>query len=233
MRVLSLYVTGFVFSPYVTSWQIHVETEMVYTVLPILLWNAANYLVATISDGEGRLRHVIIGSAYSLFPYALFALPIALISNLLTLNEVFIYNFSTQLMWFWCGMMLVIMVKEIHNYSFSETMRNILTTLFTMAMFLLTGYILYVLFNQLLSSYWRSFRRSVCVANSSLLRTSPPAPVSMHGEGEPSAKQVPSPRVERGRRPKVGRGEVNLFKRNLGRSGVVVLPVRLRFCSFS
>ena len=45
--------------------------------------------------------------------------------------------------------MLFIMVKEIHNYSFSETVRNILTTLFTMAMFLLIAYILYVLFNQL------------------------------------------------------------------------------------
>ena len=76
-------------------------------------------------------------------------LPIALLSNLLTLNEAFIYTFSTQLMWFWTGLMLFIMVKEIHNYSVSETVRNVLTTLFTMAMFLLAGYILYVLFNQL------------------------------------------------------------------------------------
>jgi len=148
-RILSLYLTGFIFSPYPSPAWIPVETEVVYAVLAILLWNAANYLVSTISDGEGRLRDVVIGSAYSLFPYALFALPIALFSNLLTLNEIFLYNFSTQLMWFWTGLMLFIMVKEVHNYSFSETIRNILTTLFTMAMFLLTGYILYVLFNQL------------------------------------------------------------------------------------
>jgi tetratricopeptide (TPR) repeat protein len=148
-RILSLYLTGFLFSPYATSWQIQVETEVTYLVVPLVLWNVANYLVATISDGEGSLRHVIIGSAYSLFPYALFALPIALLSNLLTLNEVFIYTFSTQLMLFWTGLMLIIMVKETHNYTVSETVRNLLITLFTMAMFLLTGYILYVLFNQL------------------------------------------------------------------------------------
>jgi hypothetical protein len=52
-------------------------------------------------------------------------------------------------MWFWMGLMLFIMVKEIHNYSFWETVRNVLLTLFTMALFLLTGYILYVLFSQL------------------------------------------------------------------------------------
>jgi tetratricopeptide (TPR) repeat protein len=148
-RVLPLYLTGFIFNPNSSTWQINVEMEIVYTILFFVLWNAANYLVATISDGEGRLRQVIIGSAYSLFPYALLAIPIALISNVLTLNEVFLYNFSTQLMWFWTGLMLVIMVKEIHNFTVSETVRNILVTLFTMAMFLLTAYILYVLFSQL------------------------------------------------------------------------------------
>lgn len=148
-RILELYLTSFVFSPFASPAQIHVATEVVYVVLPLLLWNAANYLVATISDGEGRLRHVIIGSAYSLFPYALLALPIALLSNLLTLNEAFIYTLATQLIWFWSGLMLFIMVGEVHNYSVSETVRNILITLFTMAMLLLAGYILYVLFNQL------------------------------------------------------------------------------------
>jgi tetratricopeptide (TPR) repeat protein len=148
-RVLSIYTTGFIFSPYVTSWQIHVETEALYVALPIILWTVANYLVATISNGEGSIRQVFIGSVYSLFPYALFTLPIALFSNLLTLNEIFLFTFSNQLVLFWCGLMLVIMVKEIHNYSISETVRTILATLFTMAMLMLTGYILYVLFMQL------------------------------------------------------------------------------------
>jgi sugar lactone lactonase YvrE len=149
VRVIALYLTGFVFSPYSTSWQIQPETEVINTVVAFVLWVTANYLIATISDGEGRLRDVIIGSAYSLFPFVLFGLPIILLSNLLTLNEAFIYTFSNQVIWFWIGLMLVIMVKEIHNFSFSETVRNILVTLFTMALFLLTAYILYVLFNQL------------------------------------------------------------------------------------
>lgn len=148
-RVLSVYVTGFVFNAYTSPAYIRLENEIVYTILLLFLWNAANYLVSTISDGEGRIRDVLIGSAYSLFPYALFVLPIALISNVLTMNEVFLHDFSLNLVYLWVGIMLVIMVKEIHNYSFSETVRNILITLFTMGLFVLTGYILYVLFNQL------------------------------------------------------------------------------------
>ena len=148
-RLLSLYLTGFVFNSHTVLSDIKVGNEVVYLVVLTFIWNAANYLVSTISDGEGRVRDVIIGSAYSLFPYVLFALPIALISRVLTLNEVFIYSFSMNIMYFWTGMMLFIMVKEIHNYSFSETVRNVLITIFTMALFLLTGYILNVLFNQL------------------------------------------------------------------------------------
>jgi hypothetical protein len=149
IRVLSLYVTGFVFSPYSAPDQINVANVIAMTVLLMVLWNAANYLVSTISDGEGRVRDVVIGTAYSLFPFILIALPVALLSNVLTENEVFLYSFPLSLMWLWIGIMLFIMVREIHNYSFSETVKNILVTLFTMALFVVTGYILYVLFDQL------------------------------------------------------------------------------------
>jgi hypothetical protein len=148
-RLLSLYLTGYVFNPYQDVALIPVGNEIVITLLLIVLWNAANYLISTISDGEGRVRDVLIGTAYSLFPYALFVLPIALLSNVLSFNEEFLYTFSMDIIWFWTGLMLFIMVKEIHNYSFWETVRNVLITIFTMALFVLTGYILYVLFNQL------------------------------------------------------------------------------------
>ncbi len=148
VRVLSLYVMSFPFSRYASPAQIPVVNEVVLLAVLLVLWNAANYLVSTISDGEGRVRDVVIGTAYSLFPYALFMLPIALISNGLTLNEVFLVTFSQQVVLAWTALMLVIMVKEVHNYSFSETVRNVLTTLFTMAILTLTAYILYLLFGQ-------------------------------------------------------------------------------------
>jgi hypothetical protein len=95
------------------------------------------------------VKDVIIGTAYSLFPYALFALPFPLLSRVLTFNEAFVYNFAQTVIYALTGMMLIIMIMEIHNYSFSETLRNVLLTLFTMALFVLTGYILSVLFGQL------------------------------------------------------------------------------------
>jgi tetratricopeptide (TPR) repeat protein len=149
VRVASLYVTGFIFNPFASVADIRVANEITLVLVLLALWMAANYLVSTISDGEGRVRDVIIGTAYSLFPYALFMLPLALLTNVLTLNEIFLYTFTQNVIWVWTGLMLVIMVKEVHNYSAGETVRNLLMTLFTMALFVLTAYILYVLFNQL------------------------------------------------------------------------------------
>ncbi len=149
VRLLTLYWTGFIFNPYASAADVPVASEVVTLAIGLGLWNIANYLISTITDGEGRFRDVFIASAYSLFPFALFALPLALFSNLLTLNEIFIYTFSRDFIYAWCALMLVIMVMEIHNYSFAETLRNIALTLFTMLMFLLTAYIFFVLFNQL------------------------------------------------------------------------------------
>lgn len=148
-RILSLYVTSFIFSPYNDLSQIRLENEITLVVGLIVLFNVSNYLIATISDGEGRVRDVFIGTAYSLFPYILFMLPIALISNGLTYNEVFIYEFSQQMVWLWTGIMIFLMVKEVHNYTISETVRNLLLTIFTMLLIVLVGYILYILLNQL------------------------------------------------------------------------------------
>ncbi len=149
VRVLSLYVMSFPFNRYAYPAQIRAENEIATLAVLLALWNVANYLVSTISDGEGRVRDVVIGTAYSLFPYALFMLPVALLSNVLTLNEVFLVTFSQQVILAWTGLMLFIMVKEVHNYSFSETLSNVLTTLFTMGILALTAYILNLLFGQL------------------------------------------------------------------------------------
>ncbi|MGQ9903565.1 MAG: YIP1 family protein [Anaerolineae bacterium] len=151
VHLLTRFWTGFPFNPYASAGEVAVEREIVFALGALLLWNVANYLVSTISDGEGRFRDVFIGTAYSLFPFALFALPLTLFSNLLTLNEVFLFTFSRDLIWAWCALMLFIMVVEIHNYTLSQALRNVALTLFTAVIILLTAYVFFVLFNQLSS----------------------------------------------------------------------------------
>ncbi|PLR99076.1 YIP1 family protein [Bacillus sp. T33-2] len=145
--LIAKFQTGFLFASYISE-DASLLVEILVVFIPILLLIIANYMVSTINDGEGRFRDIYIGTIYSLAPYIVFIIPITLVSNVLTYNESFIYIFSTRIVYAWCLLILFIMIKEIHNYSFSETFRNIFVTLFGMVIMILVLFIIFVLFDQ-------------------------------------------------------------------------------------
>lgn len=145
--VLMKYFTGFIFRGSNTD-QINFAFELVTVFLPILLFIVSNYLVSTISDGEGRFRDIYIGTIYSLAPFLMFIIPVTVLSNALTMNEAFLYTLSMQVMIGWSLIILFIMVKEIHAFEFFETVRNILITIFCMIIIVLVSFIIYVLMDQ-------------------------------------------------------------------------------------
>ncbi|WP_163536080.1 YIP1 family protein [Gracilibacillus sp. YIM 98692] len=145
--VLMIYWTGFLFTDQALE-EMNIFFEIGKLLIPILLFIVVNYLVSTITDGEGRFRDVFNGTIYSLAPYLLFILPITLISNVLTYNEAFVYTLSMQVITAWSLILLFITIKEIHDYTFWGTVRNILLTLFGMFLTVLVFFVLYVLFDQ-------------------------------------------------------------------------------------
>ncbi|ALC91409.1 hypothetical protein AM500_17595 [Bacillus sp. FJAT-18017] len=145
--LLAKFQTGFLFASYISE-DASLLIEVLAVFVPILLFILANYMVSTINDGEGRFRDIYIGTIYSLAPYIVFIIPITLISNVLTYNESFIYVFSIRIVYAWCLLILFIMIKEIHNFTFSETVRNIFVTLFGMIIMILVVFIMFVLFDQ-------------------------------------------------------------------------------------
>ncbi|WNB92644.1 YIP1 family protein [Bacillus sp. NEB1478] len=144
--IVSRFYTGFIFMP--PAGDASLLTELLKISVPLFLFITINYLVSTINDGEGRFKDIYIGTIYALAPYVVFSLPIVLISNILTYNESFVYVFSIRIIYAWCLIILFIMIKEIHNYSVSDTIRNILVTLFGMAIMLLVVFIVFVLIDQ-------------------------------------------------------------------------------------
>lgn len=148
--IASLYLTGFLFSNRIVS-EINLFEESVKVLVPFGLFVIANYLVCSIREGEGKFRHVYQASVYMLSPI-LIALPILIIfSNVLTLNESFVYEFGTFVTYLWLAIYLVLMVKEIHNYGFSSAIGNILLSVFTALMIAVVVFIVYLLLNEIAS----------------------------------------------------------------------------------
>lgn len=103
-------------------------------VAPIVLWILGNYLVGAITKGQGTMRGIIISTMYALMPLIVLSLPLAILSNALTLAEASIYSLAQTLIALWTVLLLFTQVKEIHGYGFGETVKNILWILFVAAM---------------------------------------------------------------------------------------------------
>ncbi|MFH0993708.1 MAG: YIP1 family protein, partial [bacterium] len=134
--------TGFVFNTYATEINLLGEAAKFFGLFFLFVF--ANYLIATLADGEGWFRDVFVAAAYALAPMAIFLLPIVALSNVLTQNEEVVYQLLSTVMYGWTTILVFLAVKEIHNYEIKETVKNLLMTIFTVIIIVLIGFILYV-----------------------------------------------------------------------------------------
>lgn len=95
-------------------------------------WVVCHYLIGSIRQGQARFKDIFVGSAYSMFPVALMGLPLALLSNVMTLNEGAIYTFFDGVMIFYVIALFFWMIMTLQNYSVGETINSILLSLFSM-----------------------------------------------------------------------------------------------------
>jgi len=146
--IVSLYKTGFLFNDNIIT-KINIVQESITLLVPFILWVIANYLVSSIREGEGKFTHVYQASVYMASPM-LVALPIlTFVSNYLTYNESFIYEFGMFVAILVTVIYMILMVKEIHNYSASSSIVNILISIFTALMIAVFVFIVYILTSEI------------------------------------------------------------------------------------
>jgi hypothetical protein len=154
--VYALFFIVYLFNKYSSGWLFKTVVDDYYefgtdfaTVFGIITTVVVcNHLVCSINDGEGKFRHVYMGLAYCLTPYILLQPFLIIFSNALTLNESFVVSFGGALIVAAVALLVIIMVKEIQDYTFWGTIRCLLLTAFTSLMLLVTGVIIFSLINQ-------------------------------------------------------------------------------------
>lgn len=139
--------TGFVFNSYSSQIKIGLEIVKFFGVIGLFIFS--NYLVSTLYEGEGWLKDVFIATVYALSPLIVMLVPFIVISNVLTLNEMIIYQLFAGIMILYTIILVFIGIKEIHNYEIKETIKNLLLTLFVMLIIVLILFIIYVFGSQL------------------------------------------------------------------------------------
>lgn len=133
MVLVKIYLTSFTFQP-VQIGSININSILTVSTVVWVSWVICHYLIGSIKHGQARFKDVFVGSAYALLPVFLLGLPLAILSNIMTINESSIYGFFNALMVIWSAALFFWMVQALQNYSVGETIINILLTLFSMIM---------------------------------------------------------------------------------------------------
>lgn len=147
--VISRLYTSFSFNKIIVN-QVNVIMILFQFCLIVGAWIVCNYLISSIYRGEGRFRDVFIGTAYALVPLIVLGIPLALISNVLTLSEEPIYIYIQYAMYVWVGLMFIWKVQNLHNYSVGETIANIFLSICAIAILAVLAFIVIGLSNEIM-----------------------------------------------------------------------------------
>ena len=113
-----------------------------------LLFVICNYLVTSINDGEGDLTDIFKLVSYSTFPLSVTLLSITAISHVITENEILLINLMMFAGAVWSIALLWLGLQEIHNYSFTNTLKSLIFTAVFMLIALIVLFNMMILLNQ-------------------------------------------------------------------------------------
>ena len=116
-HMLSILATSFIFRKGQSLEFVDWGEELLYCLLPWIVISIVNYGVTTILYGEGRLRDVIIGGAYCHVPFILIQLPLAIVSQALTLQESSIYDLVKYVSFGWVIFLVFMCMKGVHGFN--------------------------------------------------------------------------------------------------------------------
>ena len=118
------------------NWEeVNVFEEFATILIPLLIFCICNWALTTLFDGKGHLGDIYMGSAYALTPYPLIQIPIIIISNFVTRDEVAFYNIFDTISIIWCAMLIFMAMMMIHQYGFAKTLLFTIFTVFGMLVF--------------------------------------------------------------------------------------------------
>ncbi|MDY2889384.1 MAG: YIP1 family protein [Candidatus Caccosoma sp.] len=146
---------------YITAISLNPSSVLVAVIAVLGVFVLCNYLVSAINDGEGTFADIYKFTGYSLLPMII-CLPLAVgISYGLTLNEEVIISILKILGFWGSGILLVIGIVETHNYTFGQTLKNIILTIIFMVLFFIICVVVFVMFDQIKSfieTFWKEVK---------------------------------------------------------------------------
>jgi len=122
---------GFIFQ-FLNTEQIDFTAVVIGFFSIVLLFVICNYLVTSITDGEGDLLQIFKMVSYSLLPLAIGLTVATLLTHVVTRDERFFVDLVTSVAYLWTGLNLLLGVIETHHYTIRVAVKSIFISLVLM-----------------------------------------------------------------------------------------------------
>lgn len=129
---------------------VNVSMEVFKFAIPLCSWALSLFAVTSIMDGETTIREAVTATMYCMMPYILLTVPLTLLSLILSSLDISLFNGMQTGVAIWCGLLFVLSVKVMNNYTLKKTLLVILLTLFGMALIWAIGLLIFALASQFL-----------------------------------------------------------------------------------
>lgn len=147
VTTFSYFCTGFIFNTHAAG-DYNTIMVLLQTVGMFVLFVISNWAVCTLFDGKGRLGEIISMTAYALIPYISTVFINVFLSNILIESEGTFITVVAAMGFLWSGIVLILGLMTIHQYSFSKTLLFFIATILGMAIIAFLVVLFFTLIHQ-------------------------------------------------------------------------------------
>ncbi len=131
--------------------------EISQLLVPFLIFVISAWMITSIMDGESKLKQILAACSYAMIPYIIGTVVQTLMSNVLSRDELGIYNMIATAIYCWIALCVFILIMVMNDYTVGKTIRVIAVTLLTSIALLLVGVLFYILLDHVIDFFKELF----------------------------------------------------------------------------
>lgn len=114
----------------------------------VVLWSVSNWLIASLFDGKGDLKEVLIATTYSIIPLILYTFVKVVLSHFLSLSGLAVMDTLQVVVLIFTFFILSIAIMAIHEYDFFKFLSTSIVTILFMILVVFVIFLVGVLLQQ-------------------------------------------------------------------------------------
>jgi hypothetical protein len=146
-KMLESTASGFLFTT-VSHRNYNTLFTLAQTIGLVILWSVVNWLVATLFEGKGHFKEVLIASSYIMIPLTIYSFVRVIVSHFLPLAGLSFMNALYTIVLIYTAYLLIIAMMSVHEFTFSKFLLTTAVTLFGMLLVVFIGFMIVILLQQ-------------------------------------------------------------------------------------